>query len=166
MTVKKFELHAFDEILNNVKSLYFFNLNVDKRFWQHAEYDFLIRFLHESSKIKDHKKSIDHYTSRLHSYFDKVIQNRLKLDINKSSLKLEGKILAFNVHLTMFDSLGEGETGGFIDGCDTPPPELWIHFDGEILYSYIPAEFIEMVNSAIMVSMSESLEWKTDLIEI
>jgi hypothetical protein len=37
---KEFELHAFDEILNKVKSLYFFNLNVDKRFWQHAEYDF------------------------------------------------------------------------------------------------------------------------------
>lgn len=108
----EFELSAFEKILNNVKSLYFLNLNVDKRFWQHAEYDFLIRFLQESSKIKDHKKSIDHYTSRLHSYFDKVIQNRLKLDINKSSLKLEGKILAFNVHLTMFDSLGEGETGG------------------------------------------------------
>ena len=166
MTVKEFELHAFDEILNNVKSLYFFNLNVDKRFWQHAEYDFLIRFLHESSKIKKHKKSVDNYSSRLRSYFDKVIQNRLQLDINKSLLKLEGKILAFNGHLTMVDSLGEGETGGFIDGCDTPPPEFWIHFDGEILYSYIPAEFIEMVNSAIMVSMSESLEWKTDLIEI
>lgn len=163
---KEFKLNSFVEILNNVKSLYFFNLNVDKRFWQHAEYDFLIRFLQESSKIKDHKKSIDHYTSRLHSYFDKVIQNRLKLDINKSSLKLEGKILAFNVHLTMFDSLGEGETGGFIDGCDTPPPEFWIHFDGEKLYSFIPAELIETVNRAINISMSESLEWKTDLIEI
>lgn len=72
----------------------------------------------------------------------------------------------FDVHSSMFYYLGEKETGGFIDGCDTPPPEFWIHFDGEILYSYIPAEFIEMVNSAIMVSMSESLEWKTDLIEI
>ncbi|WP_336942792.1 hypothetical protein [Acinetobacter modestus] len=163
---KEFELNSFNEILNNVKSLYFFNLNVDKRFWQHAEYDFLIRFLHESSKIKEHKKSVDNYSSRLHSYFDKVIQNRLKLDINKSLLKLEGKILAFNVHLTMFDSLGEGETGGFIDGCDTPPPEFWIHFDGENLYSFIPAEFIEIVNSAIEVSMGESLVWYTDLIEI
>ncbi|KKW81604.1 hypothetical protein ACN19N_07210 [Acinetobacter sp. LF10] len=163
---KEFELNSFVDILNNVKSLYFFNLNVDKRFWQHAEYGFLIRFLHESSKIKEHKKRVDNYSSRLRSYFDKVIQNRLKLDINKSLLKLEGKILAFHVHLTMFDSLGEGETSGFIDGCDTPPPELWIYFDGEILYSYIPAEFIEMVNSAIMVSMSGSLEWYTDVIEI
>jgi hypothetical protein len=32
----------------------------------------------------------------------------------------------------MFDCLGEKETGGFIDGCDTPPPEFWIHFDGKI----------------------------------
>ncbi len=36
----EFELSAFEKILNNVKSLYFFNLNVDKRFWQHAEYGF------------------------------------------------------------------------------------------------------------------------------
>ncbi len=163
---KEFELYSFDGILNNVKSLYFFNLNVDKRFWQHAEYDFLIRFLHESSKIKKHKKSVDNYSSLLHSYFDKVIQNRLQLDINKSLLKLEGKILAFNVHLTMFDSLGEGETGGFIDGCDTPPPEFWIHFDGENLYSFIPNEFTNIVDLAIDISMSGSLEWYTDVIEI
>ena len=163
---KELELNSFNEILNNVKSLYFFNLNVDKRFWQHAEYDFLIRFLHESSKIKKHKKSVDNYSSLLHSYFDKVIQNRLQLDINKSLLKLEGKILAFNVHLTMFDSLGEGETGGFIDGCDTPPPEFWIHFDGENLYSFIPNEFTNIVDLAIDISMSGSLEWYTDVIEI
>ncbi|MCM1958820.1 hypothetical protein NCZ17_05500 [Acinetobacter modestus] len=163
---KEFELNSFVEILNNVKSLYFFNLNVDKRFWQHAEYDFLIRFLHESSKIKEHKKRVDNYSSRLRSYFDKVIQNRLKLDINKSSLKLEGKILAFNIHLTMFDSLGEGETGGFIDGCDTPPPEFWIHFDGENLYSFIPNELTNIVDLAIDISMSGSLEWYTAVIEI
>lgn len=163
---KELELNSFNEILNNVKSLYFLNLNVEKRFWQYAEYGFLIRFLHESSKIKEHKKRVDNYSSRLRSYFDKVIQNRLKLDINKSSLKLAGKILAFNVHLTMFDSLSEGETGGFIDGCDTPPPEFWIYFDGENLYSFIPAEFIEIVNSAIDVSMGESLVWYTDLIEM
>ena len=163
---KELELNSFNEILNNVKSLYFFNLNVDKRFWQHAEYDFLIRFLHESSKIKEHKKRVDNYSSRLRSYFDKVIQNRLKLDINKSSLKLEGKILAFNVHLTMFDSLSEGETGDFIDGCDTPPPEFWIYFDGENLYSFIPNELTNIVDLAIDISMSGSLEWYTDVIEI
>ncbi|ESK53978.1 hypothetical protein [Acinetobacter tjernbergiae] len=162
----EFELNSFDEILNNIKYLYFFNLNGSKRFWQHAEYDFLICFLHESSKIKEHNERVDNYSSRLHSYFDQVIQNRLNLEINKSLLKLEGKILAFNVHSTMFDSLGESETGGFIDGCDTPPPEFWIYFDGENLYSFIPAEFIEIVNSAIEVSMGESLKWKTDLIEI
>ena len=151
----EFELSAFEKILNNVKSLYFFNLNVDKRFWQHAEYGFLICFLHESSKIKEHKKRVDNYSSRLRSYFDKVIQNRLKLDINKSLLKLEGKILAFNVHLTMFDSLGEGETGGFIDGCDTPPPEFWIHFDGENLYSFIPNELIEILSILAIDSLYE-----------
>jgi hypothetical protein len=166
MMGKEFELNYFDEILNNIKSLYFFNLNVDKIFWQQAEYDFLVRFLHESSKLNDLDKRIDNYSSRLRTYFDKVIQNRLKLDINKSLLKLEGKILVFHVHLTMFDSLGEGETGGFIDGCDTPPPEFWIHFDGESLYSFIPNEFTGLVDLAIDISKSESLEWNTDLIEI
>ena len=163
---KELELHTFDEILNNVKSLYFFNLKVDKRFWQYAEYDFLVRFLHESSTLNNLNKRVDNYSSRLCTYFDKVIQNRLKLDINKSLLKLEGRVLAFNIHLTMFDCLGEGETGGFIDGCDTPPPEFWIYFDGESLYSFIPNELIETVNRAVDISMSGSLEWYTDLIEI
>lgn len=66
----------------------------------------------------------------------------------------------------MFDCLGEKETGGFIDGCDTPPPEFWIHFDGENLYSFIPNEFTNIVDLAIDISMSGSLEWYTDVIEI
>ena len=51
MTVKEFELYSFDGILNDVKSLYFFNLNVDKRFWQQAEYDFFGSF--SPRKFKD-----------------------------------------------------------------------------------------------------------------
>ena len=84
---------------------------------------------------------------------------------NKSDLN-KGKILVVYVHSSMFDCLGEKETGGFIDGCDTPPPEFWIHFDGENLYSFIPNEFTNIVDLAIDISMTGSLEWYTDVIEI
>ena len=155
----------FNFILNNIKRLYFNKLNNDQRFWTYAEYGFLICLLHESSEFKDNN-SVLNYSSSIKLYIDNIIQHRLQSDLEEIQIKLQGKILAFDVHSTMFDSLGESETGGFIDGCDTPPPEFWIYFDGENLYSFIPAEFIEIVNSAIEVSMGESLVWYTDLIEI
>ena len=135
MTVKEFELHAFDEILNDIKYWYLENLNKKEMLWQCAKYNFLYCALRECS-----------------------INN--KSDLNK------GKILVVYVHSSMFDCLGEKETGGFIDGCDTPPPEFWIHFDGENLYSFIPNEFTNIVDLAIDISMTGSLEWYTDVIEI
>jgi hypothetical protein len=166
MTVKEFELHAFDEILNDIKYWYLENLNKKEMLWQCAKYNFLYCALRECSINNKSDLNLDGYSYHMQTYFEEAIQARTKYECTSSLIKLKGKILVFDVHSSMFDCLGEKETGGFIDGCDTPPPEFWIHFDGEILYSYIPAEFIEMVNSAIMVSMSESLEWKTDLIEI
>lgn len=46
------------------------------------------------------------------------------------------------------------------------PPEFWIHFDGENLYSFIPNELTNIVDLAIDILMSGSLEWYTDVIEI
>jgi hypothetical protein len=41
MTVKEFELHAFDEILNDIKYWYLENLNKKEMLWQCAKYNFL-----------------------------------------------------------------------------------------------------------------------------
>lgn len=102
----------------------------------------------------------------MQTYFEEAIQARTKYECTSSLIKLKGKILVFDVYSSMFDCLGEKETGGFIDGCDTPPPEFWIHFDGENLYSFIPNEFTNIVDLAIDISMSGSLEWYTDVVEI
>ncbi|WP_151717082.1 hypothetical protein [Acinetobacter sp. TUM15071] len=165
---KEFELHAFDEILNDIKYWYLENLNKKEIFWQCAKYNFLYRALQERFKNKNGDQALGggDYAYRVQTYFEEAIQARVKYHHMPSWAKLKGKILAFDVHSSMFDGLGEKETGGFIDGSDTPPPEFWIHFDGVNLYSFIPNELTNIVDRAIDISMSGSLEWYTNVIEI
>ncbi|ENX57141.1 MULTISPECIES: hypothetical protein [Acinetobacter] len=165
---KEFELHAFDQILNDIKYWYLENLNKKEIFWQCAQYNFLYRALQERFKNKNGDQALggDDYAYRIQVYFEEAMQARVKCHHMPSWAKLKGKILVFDVHSSMFDSLGEKETAGFIDGCDTPPPEFWIHFDGENLYSFIPNELTNIVDRAIDISMSGSLEWHMDVIEI
>ena len=164
---KEFELHAFDEILDDIKYWYLENLNKKEMFWQCAQYNFLFRALQESFKNENGDPTFGgDYNYRMQAYFEEAIQARVKCHDMPSWVKLKGKILVFDVHSSMFDCLGEKETAGFIDGCDTPPPEFWIHFDGENLYSFIPNELTNIVDLAIDISMRGSLEWYTDVIEI
>ncbi|OBY74589.1 hypothetical protein [Acinetobacter gyllenbergii] len=164
---KEFELHAFDEILDDIKYWYLENLNKKEMFWQCAQYNFLFRALQESFKNENGDPAFGgDYNYRMQAYFEEAIQARVKCHGMPSWAKLKGKILVFDVHSSMFDGLGEKETAGFIDGCDTPPPEFWIHFDGENLYSFIPNELTNIVDLAIDISMSGSLEWYTNVIEI
>ncbi|EXB68499.1 MULTISPECIES: hypothetical protein [Acinetobacter calcoaceticus/baumannii complex] len=164
---KEFELRVFEEILNDIKYGYLKNLNKKEMFWQCAQYNFLFRALKESFKHENGDSAFGgDYAYRVQTYFEETIQARVKYHYIPSCAKLKGKILAFDVHSSMFDCLGEKETGGFIDGSDTPPPEFWIHFDGENLYSFIPNELTNIVDLAIDISMSGSLEWHTDVIEI
>lgn len=163
----EFELHAFDEILNDIKYRHLKNLN-KKMFWQCAEYNFLFRALQECFKNGKGDQTLGggDYAYRMQTYFEEAIQAQVKYHHLPSWTKLKGKILVFDVHSSMFDCLGEKETGGFIDGSDTPAPEFWIHFDGENLYSFIPNELTNIVDRAIDISMSGSLEWYTNVIEI
>lgn len=163
---KEFELHAFDEVLNDIKYWYLENLNKKEILWQCAEYNFLYCALRECSINNNSDLNFDGYSYRMQTYFEDAIQARTQYECISGLIKLKGKILVFDVHSSMFDCLAERETGRFIDGCDTPPPEFWIHFDGENLYSFIPNELTNIVDLAIDISMSGSLEWYTDVIEI
>lgn len=163
---KEFELHAFDEILNDIKYWYLENLNKKEMLWQCAKYNFLYCALRECLINNKSDLNLDGYSYRMQTYFEEAIQARTKYEYISSLIKLKGKILVFDVHSSMFDYLGEKKTGGFIASCDTPPPEFWIHFDGENLYSFISNELTNIVDLAIDISMSGSLEWYTDVIEI
>ncbi|MGN5762766.1 hypothetical protein ACNQO6_00240 [Acinetobacter calcoaceticus] len=164
---KEFVLGAFEEILNDVKYRYLKNLNKKEMFWLCAQYNFLFLAFQESFKNKNGDPAFGgDYAYRMRTYFEEAIQARVKYDHMPSWTKLKGKILLFDVYSSMFDGLGEKETAGFIDGSDTPPPEFWIHFDGVNLYSFIPNELTNIVDRAIDISMSGSLEWHTDVIEI
>ncbi|MCU4641676.1 hypothetical protein [Acinetobacter courvalinii] len=164
---KEFVLGAFEEILNDIKYRYLKNLNKKEMFWLCAQYNFLFLAFQESFKNKNGDPVFGgDYAYRMQTYFEEAIQARVKYHHMPSWTKLKGKILVFDVYSSMFDCLGEKETAGFIDGSDTPPPEFWIHFDGVNLYSFIPNELTNIVDLAIDISMSGSLEWYTNVIEI
>lgn len=111
---KEFELHAFDEILNDIKYWYLENLNKKEIFWQCAKYNFLYRALQERFKNKNGDQALGggDYAYRIQTYFEEAIQARVKYHHMPSWAKLKGKILAFDVHSSMFDGLGEKKQVG------------------------------------------------------
>lgn len=122
---------------------YFTNLN-DGRVtctWQMCEHNF----------INSHEMN---YAQLINNVFDKYKQYdpNLKLDAT-------GKILIFDIFISMFDCLAFEETSGFYDESDCPPPEFWIgHIDQKII-SYIPENYIDLADLGVEISMSESLRW-------
>ena len=162
--MNNFDLSKHQSILQNIKNLYFKKKNQKDRLWQCAEYDFVYTFLKAGNDT--FSKRFENYELRIKNYIQSVILGRFELNLDLVSEKLSGRILAFDVHCSMFDGLGKQETKGFVDACDTPPPEFWICYEDELLFSFIPDEFIAIVNKAMDVSMSESLEWYSDVIEI
>jgi hypothetical protein len=64
---KEFELHAFDEILDDIKYWYLENLNKKEMFWQYAQYNFLFRALQESFKNENGDSTFGgDYNYRMH----------------------------------------------------------------------------------------------------
>jgi hypothetical protein len=70
-----------------------------------------------------------------------------------------GKILAFYPDMTMYDGISEQASDAFFDSDDVPPPELWLFFGENTLFSFIPDEFVGRANSGVENSMSGCLEW-------
>ncbi|MBF7688937.1 hypothetical protein [Acinetobacter rathckeae] len=94
--------------------------------------------------------------------YAQVIQSVFSLyKVNTSTHAFESteKILAFDISSSMYDCLAYQESHGFFDECDCPPPEFWMAYIDDRLFSYIPKAYIDQANAGVNISMSESLQW-------
>ena len=94
--------------------------------------------------------------------YPEVIQfifSQYKVNEQNCSFEPTGKILEFDISCSMYDCLAYKETNGFFDEGDCPPPEFWIAYIGDKLFSYIPKEYLDIANLGVEISMSESLQW-------
>ena len=80
-------------------------------------------------------------------------------------IEIPGKILKADLN-SLWDGASEYESEGIIDVYDLPPIDTWFylasHRQSEILFSWIPSEYVEEVQGAIEVNALDLLEWWTE----
>ena len=76
----------------------------------------------------------------------------------KENINNLGKILNFEIDLTTHDGAPCADSG-FVDQSDIPPLETWFHITKKYLYCWIPAMFIDKMQSAIDIEIFGSYEW-------
>lgn len=148
-------LDYYFHIFQNINNVYQMNRFAQNRFWLSADKD----FLHDLYQVDS-----AYYAVVITRYIRLMIDQRMSIQTPDTHHDLCGKIWALTIGDQLSDGMAEGETGGFFDACDTPPPEFWITFENGVLYSFIPVEFFSMVDDGIAISIGESLQWVTDLI--
>lgn len=149
------KLQHYFPIIQNINNLYQTQKDNKNSFWQFADRGFLYNLPCENSA---------QYDVLVKRYINMMIQKRMNFVLEHSYLSITGKILALSIGDQLSDGMAEAETGGFIDSCNTPPPEFWITFENGILYSFIPNDYILLVEGGIEVAMGDSLHWVSEVI--
>jgi hypothetical protein len=75
-----------------------------------------------------------------------------------------GKLLAHFPFLSLFHGLSVPETGGFIDVDEIPPWDTWVHFTGDFLVTWVPANLESAVQLAIDCNAEDSIVWLNDVV--
>ena len=78
-------------------------------------------------------------------------------------LYMRGKILVYFPDENLCHGLEESETEGFVTVDNVPPWDTWIAYiytkEENFLLSWVPDEFVNLVNSGIEVSPEECFNW-------
>lgn len=84
--------------------------------------------------------------------------------------KLAGGRLLMMCYCSTCDGTSSIETSDFIDACDVPPWDTWVHLEPEpepsyapFLISWIPYQMINVVETAIAVNALEVIWWIEDV---
>ena len=94
---------------------------------------------------------------------DVVRKRSALLSQNMSRLCAKGQLLTLDYANTNFNEVTEIETRGFFDFADNPPWDLWIGDCCGLLVSWIPEEFVDIVDDAIEIELFEVLRWVDDV---
>jgi len=107
------------------------------------------------------------YDDQLSSLFDFQLKYKKELPRNPNRDYM-GKISICYVDHTTHDGVSEVESLGFYDKHDCPPIDTWfgLSYDAKwrsnVLFSWTPEPFIDLVNQGILVSAIENITWLAD----
>lgn len=90
-----------------------------------------------------------------------------------SAGNVTGRILVLDTLSSTYDGLAADSSGGIFDESDCPPWDLWIDYEISVaesspssvrglLSTWIPEEFFDIVEEAILVSGGEALCWGSE----
>ncbi len=101
-------------------------------------------------------------------YYTDIVENlfRKQLSIKKENTKkfnnkVSGRILVSEYQCSVTDGASEVEAKGLIDIYDLPPIDTWFYIDkkNDLLFSWIPEKFTELINQAVLVNCLGMLRW-------
>jgi hypothetical protein len=77
---------------------------------------------------------------------------------------MKGRILLFHPHETLCDGAAHTITKGYFDFWNIPPWDTWFGYerssDGrDVLYSYVPSEFLELAEQGVLANPERCLQW-------
>jgi hypothetical protein len=90
---------------------------------------------------------------------------RLDLNENLDSFAA-GKLLLFYPNETLCDGAACQSSNGFFDNWNIPPWDTWIWYSGlphesQVLYSWVPSQFIELASTGVSVNPEQCIRWAT-----
>jgi hypothetical protein len=93
-----------------------------------------------------------------HAVLSDALELRQDSDLPISNMSDLGKILRFQIDVTIHDGAPAAELG-FVDESDIPPIDTWFYITKIYLYCWIPTLFINKMQDAVDVEFLDSYEW-------
>nr|WP_294949224.1 hypothetical protein [uncultured Mucilaginibacter sp.] len=113
--------------------------------------------------------SLDPLESENKDLYNRLFKQQMDNKISSGLISVgnfEGKILVTEIDTVIWDGAAEQESNGFIDINDCTPIDTWFYMEeykgNRILYSWIPAQYVALVESATEVNMLGTFCWIED----
>jgi len=80
------------------------------------------------------------------------------------SAEVNGRILLFYPYETLCDGVAHNRSSGYFDFWNIPPWDTWLSYEKattgrDVLYSYVPAEFIAIADRGIQANPEQCIRW-------
>jgi hypothetical protein len=94
---------------------------------------------------------------------DSALQLRQDGILSNKNISELGKIIRFEIDITILDGAPCAESNGFIDESDIPPIDTWFYVTENYLFCWIPKMFVEKMQNAIDVEILDSYGWLEEI---
>lgn len=78
--------------------------------------------------------------------------------------EVNGRILIFYPYETLCDGVAHNRSNGYFDLWNIPPWDTWLKYDTsstgrDVLYSYVPTEFIAIADRGVRANPEQCIQW-------